>query len=35
VERLALINVPALAVQGMPNLELCDALAPERIWKDS
>jgi hypothetical protein len=35
VERLALINVPALAVQRVPNLELCDALASERIWEES
>jgi hypothetical protein len=34
VERLALINVPALAVQRVPNLELCDAFAPERIWEE-
>ena len=35
MERLALINVPALAVHCVPYLELCDALAPERIWKES
>jgi hypothetical protein len=35
VERLALINVPAVAVQRVSNLELCDAFAPERIWEES